>query len=188
MSDRLYKVLVDGKSCHGGQMEWPLPVRHPGKRTYKPGAWKSVSGGISMCHRGLHLTKDPSVWLKVGCRIFRAQTPETPTLWQGDKCCVSAARLLYPIRKPAYWTRVEEFVETIPNVAWLKPDGKPDSEWRVFTGPSWDAAWGAAGVAAGDAARDAARDAAGDAARAAAWAAAWDAQIACLSQLLMEAE
>jgi hypothetical protein len=48
---------------------------------------------------------------------------------------------------------------------------------------AWAAARAAAGDAAGAAAGDAARDAAGDAAR----DAARDAQIACLSQLLMEA-
>jgi hypothetical protein len=181
MSDRLYKVLVDGKSCHGGSMEWPLPVRVSGKRTFRPGAWKSVDGRIEMCRRGLHLTKDPSRWLKVGCRIFRAQTSDPPTLWQEDKCCVAAVRLLYPIRKPAYWQRVEDFVETIQNVAWLKPDGAPEPDWKLFTSPSWavaravarDVARAVARAAAGAAARDAAGAAAGATARAAAGAAAW---------------
>jgi len=53
---------------------------------------------------------------------------------------------------------------------------------------AWDAAWAAAGAAAWAAAGDAAWDAARAAARAAAWAAAGDAQIACLAQLLSDAE
>ena len=60
---------------------------------------------------------------------------------------------------------------------------------------AWDAAWAAARAAAGAAAgADAAARDAADAARAAAgadaaaWDAAWDAQLACLSQLLLEAK
>jgi hypothetical protein len=26
LSSRLYKVLIDGQSCHGGTMTWSLPV------------------------------------------------------------------------------------------------------------------------------------------------------------------
>jgi len=124
-----------------------------------------------MCSRGLHLTTKPENWLKVGCRIFRAQADAEPTRWDGDKCVVSGARLLYPIRKPAYWTRVEEFVASIKTVPFFRPDGNPDPEWKLFTADNWDAARSAAW----DAARDAARGAAWDAAWYAAWDAAWDA-------------
>ena len=99
-------------------------------------------------------------------------------------------------KKEKYWKLVEEFVNELKTAKyWLKPDGKPNLEWKLFEAETWDAAgnaagdaaWDAAGNAAGDAAwdaawaaaRDAAWDAAWDAARAAAWdaagAAAWDA-------------
>jgi hypothetical protein len=70
-------------------------------------------------------------------------------------------------------------------------DAAWDAAWAAAGAAAWDAAWAAAGAAARDAAwaaaGAAAGDAARDAARAAAWDAARDAQIACLSQLLMEA-
>ena len=69
------------------------------------------------------------------------------------------------------------FLEEIPKMRWLKPDGKPKKEWKLFK--TRDAAWDAAKAAAWDvawaAARDAARAAAWDAAWAAARDAAWDA-------------
>ena len=90
---KLYKVLVDGHSCHGGSMEWSLPTKNPETRKYRPGAWQHVGGSLFMCSRGLHLTTKPENWLKVGCRIFRAQADAEPTRWDDDKCVVGGARL-----------------------------------------------------------------------------------------------
>ena len=101
-------------------------------------------------------------------------------------------------KKEKYWKYVEEFVTELKTAKyWLKNDGKPLPEWKLFETRSaardaagdaagdaardaardaaWDAAWDAAGDAAGDAARDAAWNAAGDAARDAAWNTAWSA-------------
>ncbi len=41
-----------------------------------------------------------------------------------------------------------EFIRSIKNIPFFKPDGKPLREWKMFYGGTWDAA------------RDAARDAA----------------------------
>ena len=80
--------------------------------------------------------------------------------------------------------RLKDFIEKeIPKVKFFKPDGKPNKEWKIFHGKTWDAArdaardaaWDAARDAAWDAARGASWDAAWDAARDAAWGAAWDA-------------
>lgn len=38
MKQKLYKILVDGKSCHGGDLVWSLPK---GK---KKGDWHTVDG------------------------------------------------------------------------------------------------------------------------------------------------
>ena len=171
MNRKLYKVLVAGESCHGGSLKWSLPTKNPETGKYRPGAWQHVSGNVSMCSRGLHLTEQPEKWLKVGCEIFRAQPQECPTVWQDDKCVVTGARLLYPIRNPAYWTKVEEFCASIKDVPFLRPDGNTEPEWKLFTAPTWAAARAAAWAAAWDATRAAARAAA----RAAVWDAAWDA-------------
>jgi hypothetical protein len=60
----LYKVLVNGRSCHGGDMEWSLPKKG------KPGKWHSVNGQIRLCSNGLHLTDDPARWWSPGCSIY----------------------------------------------------------------------------------------------------------------------
>ena len=77
-------------------------------------------------------------------------------------------------KKEKYWKYVEEFVTELKTAKyWLKNDGKPLPEWKLFETRS--AARDAAGDAAGDAARDAARDVAWDAAWDAAWNTAWSA-------------
>lgn len=106
---------------------------------------------------------------------------------------------------PDWWRKVEAFVAELPSLPWLRPQGDPDPEWRVFEtldaaeaaaradaedatqnvaratadAAAWNVAWGAARNAAMDAAWNAARDAAlgaaHDAAGFAAWDAAWDA-------------
>ena len=128
MPRKLYKVLVNGRSCHGGSMEWSLPVRDPATGKYRPGSWHKVSGPLSMCESGIHLTTKPENWLTFGCQIFRAQPDSEPTQWYDDKCVVAGARLLYPVRKPAYWTQVEQFIGSIQSVPFFKPDGRPEPE------------------------------------------------------------
>jgi len=178
--ETLYKVLVDGKSCHGGTMEWSLPQGDA------PGEWHRYDGALKICERGIHLTRNPMAWYKHRARIFEAEADGIAE-WQGDKCVAQAARLIREVEAPALWARIEKFVDGIASVQWFKPDGKPDPEWKLFTGDTWDtagaAAWDAARATARAAAWDAARAAAWDAARAAAraaardaaWAAAWDA-------------
>ena len=60
---KLYKVLLKGKSCHGGNMEWSLPTQNA-DGTWTPGDWHEVVGEPSMCSHGLHLTTDPVRWFK----------------------------------------------------------------------------------------------------------------------------
>lgn len=46
-----YKVLVDGRSCHGGNMTYP----QIGEKT-------PTIDGVRVCLRGYHLTSDPIRW------------------------------------------------------------------------------------------------------------------------------
>ena len=187
MSDKpLYKVLVDGKSCHGGTLKWSLP------KNETPGDWHSFDGPLRMCERGIHLTESPFSWYKRGCEVYEAEYRGEILHDSGNKACVREARLIREVPFPAPWLRVEKFLNGIAAVQWFKPDGSPDPEWKLYSGSTWDAArdaawaaaraaaWAAAGAAAGAAARAAARDAAwaaaGAAARAAARDAAWDAE------------
>ena len=71
----LFKVLVDGRSCHSGSLEWSLPVREQtgNGSEWKPGEWHEVAGPLDLCSNGLHLTKRPAKWFKDGCSIFVAE-------------------------------------------------------------------------------------------------------------------
>ena len=188
--DKLYKVLVDGKSCHGGSMEWSLPKKVKGK--WVAGKWQEHKGDIKICDSGLHLTKERFDWYKWGCTVYEAEAKNIVE-WEGNKCVAKSVRLIKEVPHPKWWTDCEGWVATLKDIAWLKPDGKPNKEWELFEtraaagdaarDAAWDAArdaaWDAARNAAWDAARNAARNAAGDAARDAAWDAdgdaAWDA-------------
>jgi len=173
----LCKVLVDGRSCHGGNMEWSLPsVKGPGK-------WHQFDGQIEICRSGLHLTTAPyQSWMLWGARVYEAEA-QGIIEWQEDKCVCRRARLIREVAEP-WWTEAGEFVARLPSVPYFQPDDKPLKSWKLFTAAAGDAtrdaAWGNTyRDAAGNAAWAAARDAAWDAARAAAWDAtldaAWDA-------------
>lgn len=85
-----YKVLVDGKSCHGGEMSWPLPV---GDAPAKKGV--RVGGNLVLCKNGIHVTDDPSRWLKVGCEVYECQVTGLADYSEVDrKAVVRSCRLL----------------------------------------------------------------------------------------------
>ena len=149
--DKLYKVLVDGKSCHGGSMEWSLPKKVKGK--WVAGKWQEHKGDIKICNSGLHLTKERFDWYKWGCTVYEAEAKNIVE-WEGNKCVAKSVRLIKEVPHPKWWTDCEGWVATLKDIAWLKPDGKPNKEWELFETRA------AAGNAAGDAARNAAWDAA----------------------------
>lgn len=64
---KYYKVLVDGKSCHGGTFTWSLPTED------MPGDWNSVEGAIKLCENGLHVTTNPNHWWKDGCTVYEVE-------------------------------------------------------------------------------------------------------------------
>jgi hypothetical protein len=178
MTKKLYKILVDGKSCHGGTMKWSLPKKKGKKWT--PGEWHEHVGEVKICATGFHLTTEPFKWYKWGCTAYEAEA-EGIESWENDKCACKRVRLLKEVPHPKWWTDTCGWIDTLKNIAWLKPDGKPKKEWKLFEtrDVAWDAtratARDAAGDAAGAAAWAATRDAAGDAAGDAAWAATRDA-------------
>ena len=67
VAEKYYKVLVDGKSCHGGDLVWSLP------KDGNPGDWQSVSGKITLCENGLHVTTNPTHWWKDGCTVYEVE-------------------------------------------------------------------------------------------------------------------
>ena len=166
-----YKVLVDGQSVHGGNLTWSLP-RQDESGNWLPGDWHEVKGDIVICENGLHLTTEPHRWMKWGAEIYVAEGDGDQDGGHGDKTAFRRARLLNKVDNPAWWTSAQEFVRGVSMLNWLKPDGSPNPEWKLFTAPTWAAAWDAARAAARDATEDAAEDASEDASGDAAWAAA----------------
>ncbi len=177
-----YKVLLGGKSAHGGTLGWSLPTQDGDD--WQPGAWHTVPGRIDVCERGLHLTSDPTQWMRCGCEVYLAEGRGEHQS-RGDKTAYAEARLLRPAPEmiPQWWRAHERFVAELPRIPWCQPDGDPNPEWRVFTAPTLvaarDAAWAASRdaswAAAWAAAWDASRATAWDASRATAWGAAGDA-------------
>lgn len=66
-----YKVLENGRSCHGGKLKWSLPTKDG--ESWNPGKWHSVRGEITMCEKGIHLTKDPYAWYTWDCEVRHTQ-------------------------------------------------------------------------------------------------------------------
>ncbi|MCA1670326.1 MAG: hypothetical protein LC793_23680, partial [Thermomicrobia bacterium] len=124
-----YKVLVDGKSAHGGDYAWSLPHGE------KPGQWTPTIAHPRICETGWHLTTAPMRWAKIGMQVYAAQ-PGAIRDHKGDKIVTTRTRLLReaPEMTPDWWRAVERFVtEEIPAVPWFQPDGDPDPAWKVFT-------------------------------------------------------
>jgi hypothetical protein len=42
--------------------------------------------------------------------------------------------------KPAWQSRVDDFIDDIRSIRFFQPDGKPNPKWRVFYGETWEAA------------------------------------------------
>ena len=115
---KLYKILVDSKSCHGGDLTWSLPKKD-GKK-WIPGDWHKVDT-VKICNSGLHLTDKPYTWYKWGCSCYEAEVKGEP-IWEDNKCVVGEARLLKVVPHPKWWNDCVGWVNTLKSIAWLKPD------------------------------------------------------------------
>ncbi len=93
--EKLYKVLVDGKSCHGGDFEWDLPKKKNNK--WVPGKWtkRIKKDDLEICDTGYHVMNDPIQWIKTGCTIYECEV-KTIKEWENDKCVCGQVRLLKP--------------------------------------------------------------------------------------------
>lgn len=81
----LFKILVDGKSCNGGDAKYP-----------DPGEWTETREPCC-CNSGWHLTSDPLRWWMPRATLWLAEG-ETPLHGDGsDKAAFARVRLLEQI-------------------------------------------------------------------------------------------
>ena len=182
---KLFKVLLIGKNCE--QNKKVIAYSLPKGRV--AGKWMPPVKDPTVSERGYHLTTQPYNWWHWGCDVYEAQgAGESDTAVAASVIAFERVRLLKRVRQPAWLCEAERFVQSIKNVPFFKPDGKPLKEWKVFRAKTWNEAestaaktWNeaesTAKSAANDAtknsildtawfaARNAARNAAGDAAR-----------------------
>jgi Asp-tRNA(Asn)/Glu-tRNA(Gln) amidotransferase A subunit family amidase len=126
-TQKLFKVLVDGKSCHGGNLAWNLPK---GKTT---GEWHDYKGDLKMCESGLHVTTAPEAWWKPNCKFYLAEA-EGISGEQDNKLLCRRVRLVREVAIPDYLQRVDAFVTAAAlNVADRADPSQPD---RLVSAPS----------------------------------------------------
>ena len=165
---KLFKVLNERKSCHGGNHTW------------KENEWVKVEGKLIPCQHGIHLCREQDLIEWLGPEIWAAE-------YQGDEFIIHENKVV--VREARITTKYEnwndctarllacDFAEKVVHLC--DDDLRPAEAIRVArlfahgqaTKEELDAA---ARIAAWDAALAAARAAAWDAAWDAAWAAAWD--------------
>ena len=185
---RYFKILVDGKSCHGGNSTWSLPEGD------KPGDWMPKLTKIVPCERGYHIVKAQQIpqWLKNNCQIFEVEVSGKVIPHGDDKHVCGKVRLVKQMKWDSEVPR-QFAADCAEHVLHIYENDYPEDDRprkaieatrkyarKEIDAAAWDAAWDAAWAAAW-AARAAARaaGAAGDARDPwdAAWDAAWAAQI-----------
>ena len=137
----MWKVLVDGRACHGGEYRYSLPTDGG------PGAWTEQAEDPLVCRRGYHLTTKPMEWAKVGMRVFEA-TGVGMYSFDRDKFAFERVRLIRDATEeivPGWWRKVEAFINKLSHLQWMDQHDAPDPTWRMFAtrDQASDAAWDA---------------------------------------------
>lgn len=92
------KVLLSGRSFHGGKLKWPLPKLNT-DGTYEPGAWLPKTK-VAICNTGYHLTYAPQEWWSESqkCVAYVVEYRGKRQVHnRGDKFAVPEVRLLRPL-------------------------------------------------------------------------------------------
>ena len=107
---RLYKVLVKGRSAHNSKnkMKWSLPQKQP-DGTYEPGEWHEVDGDVVPCQNGLHFTPDPTEWWLDDCDVYEVEAQGVvPVGSDPSKVAAKRARLLRSVTRDGFADAMDE--------------------------------------------------------------------------------
>jgi uncharacterized protein YjbI with pentapeptide repeats len=85
ISVALFKVLVDGRACHGGTLQ------------YQPRKWTPKIADLECCSKGYHLTSDPLVWWTPKADLWLAEGREPINGDGSDKAAFASIRLIKKI-------------------------------------------------------------------------------------------
>ena len=115
----LFKILVNGSPCHGGEGKYP-PI----------GEWTmQIKGNLECCERGYHLTTDPLRWWKPKSKLFLAETDGNPIGDDSDKACFAKIKLIFEITKDWKWLMMMPRVRCCVAASYRSFDAKADISW-----------------------------------------------------------
>ena len=115
----LFKILVDGKPCHGGEGEYPAI-----------GKWTArAKDDLSCCKNGYHLTADPLRWWLPKAQLFLAEADGLPCGDSTDKACFVRIRLQLEIKKDWPWLVMLPRVRAFLAASVRSIDTKCDISW-----------------------------------------------------------
>ncbi len=117
----LFKVLVDGKSCHGGSYTYPAL-----------GEWTPAKTPM-VCYSGYHLTTSPLRWWKSRTTLYLAEG-DGPISCEGDKASFSRVRLIEEVTRD--WPYLGMFPDVRAFLAASERSTNPgaDLSWANLSG------------------------------------------------------
>lgn len=96
---KYYKILNKGKSCHGGTVNWSLPIKNE-DGTWTPGEWMpEIVGELVPCENGYHLCRPQDLIHWINQEMYEAEYAGE-IIEEEDKIVVRKCRLL---RKVESW-------------------------------------------------------------------------------------
>jgi hypothetical protein len=123
----LFKVLVEGKSCHGGGYAYPL------------GKWTPKIDKPSCCNVGYHLTADPLRWWRPKANLYVAAA-RGPLAGNGsDKAAFQSVKIGAEITIAWPWLPMLPRIRAFLAASARSIDAKAEIEWADLSGA--DLSW-----------------------------------------------
>ena len=114
-----FKVLVDNKSCHGGDYDYPII-----------GKWTPKIKDIKICESGYHLTTDPLRWWKPKSKLYLAEGKSlVNSQVEQDKSCFEQVRLLEEVTKGWKYLKFFPILQCFLAACERSIDKKADISW-----------------------------------------------------------